>query len=84
MSPYVVAASSEVHYFDVDANFKRGLDWYRKQMPLSYSNQVILLVLYHYYYYYDYPLKKKLSRYISTIVIYDVIQDDLDIRAAIN
>lgn len=40
MHPHVVVAHSEVHYFD--DNFHRGLDWYRGQMPLSYSNQITL------------------------------------------
>lgn len=38
--PYVVHASHEVHFFDRDENFSKGLDWYRAQMPASYSNQV--------------------------------------------
>ncbi|XP_012939743.1 heparan sulfate glucosamine 3-O-sulfotransferase 1 [Aplysia californica] len=42
MSPYIVAANSELHFFDLDVNFEKGHDWYRSQMPLSYSNQITI------------------------------------------
>ncbi|CAL1540240.1 unnamed protein product [Lymnaea stagnalis] len=42
MHPYIAAANSEVHFFDLDVNFRKGLDWYKAQMPLSYSNQITI------------------------------------------
>jgi len=35
-------ADHEVHYFDDNLNYKQGLEWYRNQMPYSYSDQVTL------------------------------------------
>jgi len=29
-----------VHFFDRDDSYKEGLEYYRKQMPFSYSNQL--------------------------------------------
>ena len=40
--PNIQAAHSEIHYFDNDENYNRGLDWYRKRMPYSYSDQITI------------------------------------------
>ncbi|XP_059477019.1 heparan sulfate glucosamine 3-O-sulfotransferase 5-like [Neocloeon triangulifer] len=40
--PQIVANSDELHFFDKDANFSKGLEWYRKQMPAARPDQVIL------------------------------------------
>ncbi|KAK6983193.1 heparan sulfate glucosamine 3-O-sulfotransferase 1 [Biomphalaria glabrata] len=42
MHPYVVAANSEVHFFDQDEHFQKGFTYYKSKMPLSYSNQVTI------------------------------------------
>ncbi|XP_030622072.1 heparan sulfate glucosamine 3-O-sulfotransferase 1 [Chanos chanos] len=36
----VVAAQNEVHFFDWDSHYQRGLDWYLSQMPFSYPGQL--------------------------------------------
>ncbi|XP_023650954.1 heparan sulfate glucosamine 3-O-sulfotransferase 1 [Paramormyrops kingsleyae] len=36
----VVAARNEVHFFDWESNFERGLSWYVSQMPLSLPGQL--------------------------------------------
>ncbi|XP_056624885.1 heparan sulfate glucosamine 3-O-sulfotransferase 1 [Triplophysa dalaica] len=36
----VVAAQNEVHFFDWDSHYQRGLDWYRSQMPLALPGQL--------------------------------------------
>ncbi|XP_043204818.1 heparan sulfate glucosamine 3-O-sulfotransferase 5-like isoform X3 [Amphibalanus amphitrite] len=38
--PQVMRASREVHFFDRDNNYRRGLDWYRRRMPLSFDDQI--------------------------------------------
>ncbi|KAA0718392.1 Heparan sulfate glucosamine 3-O-sulfotransferase 1 [Triplophysa tibetana] len=38
--PEVAAAATEVHFFDWDENYVRGLEWYREQMPYSYPHQI--------------------------------------------
>lgn len=42
LHPRVQRAVGEVHFFDRDENYARGLEWYRQQMPLSYANQVTI------------------------------------------
>lgn len=42
LHPRVQKAAGEVHFFDRDENYARGLEWYRQQMPLSYPNQVTI------------------------------------------
>lgn len=36
----VVAAQNEVHFFDWDSHYQRGLDWYRSQMPRALPGQL--------------------------------------------
>ena len=38
LHPDIVASTEEIHYFD--ENYKRGLEWYKQQMPLSKFHQV--------------------------------------------
>lgn len=38
--PEVAAAATEVHFFDWDENYARGLGWYRDLMPYSYPHQI--------------------------------------------
>ncbi|KAJ8379269.1 hypothetical protein SKAU_G00000470 [Synaphobranchus kaupii] len=40
LHPDVEVAKAEVHYFNLDENYRRGLDWYRAQMPLSRPGQL--------------------------------------------
>ena len=35
-------ANNEVHYFDNDTNYNKGLGWYRQQMPATYPNEMAL------------------------------------------
>ncbi|RUS91978.1 hypothetical protein EGW08_000191 [Elysia chlorotica] len=42
MHPQVVAAREEIHFFDLDQNFRRGLAWYLQRMRYSYSDQITL------------------------------------------
>ena len=40
--PQVAAASGEVHYFDNDENFNKGMSWYINRMPTSHSGELIV------------------------------------------
>ncbi|CAH1403151.1 unnamed protein product [Nezara viridula] len=42
LHPGVQKAAGEVHFFDRDDNYKRGLEWYRKKMPHSFRGQVTI------------------------------------------
>ncbi|TSK22632.1 Heparan sulfate glucosamine 3-O-sulfotransferase 1 [Bagarius yarrelli] len=40
--PEVAAAATEVHFFDWDENYSKGLEWYRDLMPYSYPHQITI------------------------------------------
>lgn len=40
--PNIVAAISEIHYFDRDVNFAKGVQWYINQMPYSTKQQITI------------------------------------------
>ncbi|XP_069467499.1 heparan sulfate glucosamine 3-O-sulfotransferase 1-like [Ambystoma mexicanum] len=40
--PNIVVAATEVHFFDWDENYVKGIDWYRGLMPFSYENQITI------------------------------------------
>lgn len=40
--PSVRVCPREVHFFDRQENYIRGSDWYREQMPLSFSSQTTI------------------------------------------
>lgn len=42
LHPMVQKAAGEVHFFDRDENYNKGLDWYRMQMPHSYVGQITI------------------------------------------
>lgn len=42
LHPRVQKAAGEVHFFDRDDNYSRGLEWYRKKMPHSFPHQVTI------------------------------------------
>ncbi|XP_062926256.1 heparan sulfate glucosamine 3-O-sulfotransferase 5 [Mobula hypostoma] len=42
LHPAVVKASQEIHFFDNDGNYAKGIEWYRKKMPFSYPYQITI------------------------------------------
>ncbi|XP_043940235.1 heparan sulfate glucosamine 3-O-sulfotransferase 1-like [Protopterus annectens] len=40
--PDVAVAKSEVHFFNLDDNYVRGLDWYCSQMPQTFPQQLTI------------------------------------------
>uniref|UniRef100_A0A914LD08 Sulfotransferase domain-containing protein n=2 Tax=Meloidogyne TaxID=189290 RepID=A0A914LD08_MELIC len=42
LHPKIKIARHEVHFFDKERNFRRGLDWYSKQMPKAGIDDVII------------------------------------------
>ncbi|XP_039320884.1 heparan sulfate glucosamine 3-O-sulfotransferase 5 [Saimiri boliviensis] len=42
LHPAVVKASQEIHFFDNDENYGKGIEWYRKKMPFSYPQQITI------------------------------------------
>lgn len=42
LHPRIQKAAGEVHFFDRDDNYSRGLEWYRHKMPHSFKDQVTI------------------------------------------
>lgn len=42
LHPRIQKAAGEVHFFDRDENYERGLEWYRKKMPYSFRGQITI------------------------------------------
>lgn len=42
LHPQVQKAAGEVHFFDRDDNYRKGLEWYRKKMPHSFKGQITI------------------------------------------
>ncbi|CAH1155811.1 unnamed protein product [Phaedon cochleariae] len=42
LHPMIQKAAGEVHFFDRDDNYYKGLEWYRMQMPRSYPGQITI------------------------------------------
>lgn len=42
LHPRIQKAAGEVHFFDRDENYLKGLDWYRKKMPHSFRGQITI------------------------------------------
>lgn len=42
LHPRIQKAAGEVHFFDRDENYNRGLEWYRTKMPLSHKGQITI------------------------------------------
>lgn len=40
--PNIRAKKKEMHFFDLDANYRLGLDWYRQKMPYSSGDQITI------------------------------------------
>uniref|UniRef100_A0A8D2KWU4 Sulfotransferase n=1 Tax=Varanus komodoensis TaxID=61221 RepID=A0A8D2KWU4_VARKO len=40
LHPQVAVAHSEVHFFNVEENYHKGLGWYSQQMPVSHPTQI--------------------------------------------
>lgn len=42
LHPRIQKAAGEVHFFDRDENYSKGLEWYRKKMPHSFRGQITI------------------------------------------
>ncbi|CAL4135133.1 unnamed protein product, partial [Meganyctiphanes norvegica] len=73
MHPNIVAATSEIHYFNNNNHYRLGLEWYRKLMPLSYEDQITIEKTPHYFTSTEAP--KRMFKYNSTIRLLLVVKD---------
>jgi hypothetical protein len=74
--PDIVAATSEVHYFDRDENFGRGVQWYIDHMPLSTKTQITIEKSPSYFV--TPPVAKRLSTVSPTTKIILIVRHPLD------
>ncbi|XP_055631575.1 heparan sulfate glucosamine 3-O-sulfotransferase 1 isoform X2 [Toxorhynchites rutilus septentrionalis] len=42
LHPRIQKAAGEIHFFDRDENYLKGLEWYRKKMPYSFRGQITI------------------------------------------
>ncbi|XP_055603363.1 heparan sulfate glucosamine 3-O-sulfotransferase 5 [Uranotaenia lowii] len=42
LHPRIQKAAGEIHFFDRDENYLKGLEWYRKKMPHSFRGQITI------------------------------------------
>ncbi|KAF7989255.1 hypothetical protein HCN44_007852 [Aphidius gifuensis] len=42
LHPQIQKAAGEVHFFDRDENYEKGLEWYRRKMPYSSKGQLTI------------------------------------------
>ncbi|XP_070504147.1 heparan sulfate glucosamine 3-O-sulfotransferase 5 [Chironomus tepperi] len=42
LHPHIQKAAGEVHFFDRDENYLKGLEWYRRKMPHSFRGQITI------------------------------------------
>ena len=40
--PSIVGPKGEVHFFDRDENYSRGLKWYQQRLVRAYSEQLVM------------------------------------------
>ena len=57
LHPQIQKAAGEVHFFDRDDNYGKGLEWYRKKMPYSFKGQL--------------TIEKSPSYFVTAEVIFD-------------
>ena len=71
LHPDIVASTEEIHYFD--ENYKRGLEWYKQQMPLSKSHQVRIESSPKYFH--DGKVAKLIKAFNNSIALLLVVRD---------
>lgn len=42
LHPRIQKSAGEVHFFDRDENYLKGLEWYRRKMPHSFKGQITI------------------------------------------
>jgi [heparan sulfate]-glucosamine 3-sulfotransferase 5 len=42
LHPRIRKASDEIHFFDEEQNYQKGLEWYRRKMPFSYRDEITI------------------------------------------
>ena len=71
LHPDIVASTEEIHYFDW--NYKRGLEWYKQQMPLSKSHQIRVEASPKYFH--NSSVAKLIKSYNSSIALLLIVSD---------
>ena len=57
LHPSIVSAKAEVHYFDKEENFRRGVQWYIDSMPYTHPSEVTIEKTPAYFVHEDVPMK---------------------------
>ena len=71
LHPRIQAERREMHFFDDEGNYSKGLDWYRKKMPWSFQGTITIEKTPAYFTTPEVPLRvKEMNASIKLIVIF--------------
>ena len=71
LHPLIQVAKKEVHFFDDEDNYEEGLEWYRRQMPYSFKDQITIEKTPAYFAYELAPERvAKMNKTIKMLVIF--------------
>lgn len=76
LHPEILAAKQEVHFFDLQENYERGTEWYRKSMPYSFPEQITLEKTPAYFVTEEVP--ERVYRMNSTIKLLLILRDPVE------
>lgn len=70
LHPKIVHADREVHFFNSDQNYRKGLGWYKRQMPFSQQDQITMEKTPGYFIHPKAPTRiKKMNKDIKLIIV---------------
>ncbi|XP_076087136.1 heparan sulfate glucosamine 3-O-sulfotransferase 1-like isoform X1 [Mytilus galloprovincialis] len=76
LHPNIQVSSKEVHYFDRNEHFFQGISWYRKNLPLSYGDQITIEKTPGYFHSDKSP--ERIFRMNSTIKLILLVRDPIE------
>jgi hypothetical protein len=71
--PDVQVAPDEVHFFDSNENYSKGIDWYRRRMPQSFEEQITIEKSPNYFVDWNTPFRVKMMN--SSIKLLLIVKD---------
>ncbi|KAK3091160.1 hypothetical protein FSP39_017588 [Pinctada imbricata] len=75
LHPDIVTAPEEIHFFDDQQNYSKGLSWYRRQMPYTFSDKVIIEKTPNYFV--DDKVPWRIHNFSSSVKLILIVRDPL-------
>ncbi|XP_061168239.1 heparan sulfate glucosamine 3-O-sulfotransferase 5-like [Saccostrea echinata] len=73
--PDIQVAPDEIHFFDNNENYSKGIDWYRRRMPQSFEEQLTIEKSPNYFLDWNTPYRVKMMN--SSIKLLLIVRDPL-------